>query len=57
MKKETDSYLQTVRANTLADPKADIQDEPLSQDNDSEYESPWPLPRPNGKKEIPKLGR
>ena len=54
--KETDSYLQTVKANTLADSKADIQDEPPSQDNKGEYESPWSTPGPSGKKEVPKLG-
>ena len=54
--KETDSYLQTVEANTLADPKADVQDEPSSQDDEGVYESPWPPLEPSGRKEVPKLG-
>ena len=54
--KETDSYLQTVEANTLADFEADVQDEPPSQDNEGEYESPWPPLGPSGRKEVPKLG-
>ena len=40
--KETDSYLQTMEANTLANSKTDVQDEPPSQDDEGEYESPWP---------------
>ena len=55
--KATDSHLQTVEANTLADSKADVQDEPPSQDDKGEYKSPWPPPGPSGKKEVPKLGR
>ena len=54
--KETDSYLQTVETNTLADSEVDIQDEPPSQDDEGEYESPWPAPGPSGRKEVPKLG-
>ena len=45
-----------MEANTLANPKADIQEKPPSQDDESEYESPWPSPGPSGKKEVPKLG-
>ena len=33
--KETDSYLQTMEANTLANPEADVQDKPPSQDDKS----------------------
>ena len=40
--KETDSYLQTLEANTLTDSKVDVQDEPPSQDDKGEYESPRP---------------
>ena len=54
--KETVSYLQTMEANTLPNPEADIQDEPPSQDDESEYGSPWLSPGPNGKKEVSKLG-
>ena len=55
-KKETDSYLQTMEANTSADSEVDVQDEPPSQDDESEYKSPWPPPVLSGKKEVPKLG-
>ena len=55
-KKETDSYLQTMEANILANSEVDVQDKPLSQDDESEYKSPWLPPGPNGKKEVPKLG-
>ena len=54
--KETDSYLQTVEANTLADSEVDVQDEPPSQDDEGEYKLPWPPPGPSGKKEVPELG-
>ena len=54
--KETDSNLQTVETNTLADSEVDIQDKPPSQDDKGEYESPWPPPGPSGKKEVSKLG-
>ena len=55
VRRRLDSYLQTMEANTLADPEVDTQDEPPSQDDESEYKSTWLPPGPNGKKEVPNL--
>ena len=54
--RETDCYLWTMEGNMLAKSPPDDQSEPHSQDNGSEYKSPWPPRRPDGKIEVPQLG-
>ena len=54
--RETDCYLWTMEGNTPAKSLIDDQSEPHSKDDSSEYESPWPSPGPDGKREVPQLG-
>ena len=55
-KKETNIYLWMVEGNTSVEPLTGDQSKPHSQDDCSKYESSWPPPGPDGKKEVPQLG-